>query len=349
MGGRPADIWLPDFCRAPMLFAAMLLAEGVVLAAYLAPTRGPFDFYGFTLASVYAQWLTLLGCCLLCSLKERFNRLPVARGAPLALVLVAALAVAGALAVRSLDRALELNLTGDSSDARFISASALLALIFGALTLRYLHVQEQWRGAVRSEARARFDALQARIHPHFLFNTLNTVSGLIRSTPAAAEGALLDLADLLRAALARNGGRNRLGEELDLARRYLAIEQLRLGERLQVDWRVDDDLPLDMGLPPLTLQPLVENAVLHGIAQLPVGGTVSVQARREGRGVTVHIRNPLARPVAANIPGRTQGNIRNRLRHALGSRARLALDGSDGHYTITLWLPLPSIKRTGTA
>lgn len=341
MGGRPVDIWLPDFCRAPMLFAAMLLAEGVVLAAYLVPAPGPFDFSAFALASVYAQWLTLLGSCLLCLLKDRFNRLPASRGAPIALLLVAALAVAGALAVRALDRALDLGLTGDSSDLRFAGASALLALIFGALTLRYLHVQERWRAAVRNEASARFDALQARIHPHFLFNTLNTVSGLIRPQPAAAENALLDLADLLRAALARNGGRNRLGEELDLARRYLAIEQLRLGERLRVDWRVDDDLPLDMGLPPLTLQPLVENAVLHGIAHLPAGGTVSLHARREGRGVTVRVRNPLARPVAANRPGRTQSNIRNRLLHALGPRARLALDGGDGQYTVTLWLPIP--------
>lgn len=330
-----------------MLFAAMLLAEGVVLAAYLVPAPGAFDFYGFALASVYAQWLTLIGCCLLCLLKHRFNRLPAGRGAPLALLMVAAASASGAFAVRWLDRALALGLTGQASDMRFIGASALLALIFGALTLRYLHVQERWREAVRNESRARFDALQARIHPHFLFNTLNTVSGLIRPQPAAAENALLDLADLLRAALARNGGRNRLGEELDLARRYLAIEQLRLGDRLQVDWRIDDQLPLDMGLPPLTLQPLVENAVLHGIAHLPGGGTVTVQARREGRGVTISVRNPLARPVAANRPGRTQDNIRNRLRHALGPRARLSLDGSDGHYTVTLWLPIPSLARQG--
>ena len=341
MGARTAETWLPDFCRAPMLFAAMLIAEGVVLADWLMPTPEPFDLYGFALASVYAQWLTLLGCCVLCLLKNPLNRIDVARGAPLALALIAALGAAGAFAVWRLDHALDLGLTGRASELRFVLASAVLTLIFGALTLRYLHVQERWRRAVRNEASARFDALQARIHPHFLFNTLNTVSGLIRSKPQAAEDAVLDLADLLRAALARDGGRIRLGEELDLARRYLAIEQLRLGERLVVDWRIDPDLPMDLGLPPLTVQPLVENAVLHGVAQLPAGGTVSLHARREGRGVTIRVRNPLARTVSARTPGRTQGNIRNRLRHAIGPAARLSLDGDDGHYTVTLWLPLP--------
>ena len=313
----------------------------MVLAAWLVPAPAVFNLSGFALASLYALWLTLLACAVLCLLGRYLNRLPPGRGAPLALAAVTTLGLLGALIVRALDQALGLGLTGQSTTSRFVVATGLLTLIFGALTLRYVHVQERWRQAVRNEASSRFDALQARIHPHFLFNTLNTVSGLIRVQPQAAEDALLDLADLMRAALARDGGRIRLGEELDLARRYLAIEQLRLGERLKVDWRVDDDLPLDLGLPPLTIQPLVENAVLHGIAHLPAGGTVTLTARREGRGVTIRVRNPLAHAVAARNPGRTQSNIRNRLRHALGARARLAPDGADGHYTVTLWLPLP--------
>lgn len=341
MPARIDPAWLPDFCRAPMLFAAMLIAEGVVLAAWLMPDTSPFDPRGFALASLYAQWLTLLGCAALCVLRAPLGRWPVERGAPAALAIVVVLAGAGAFVVRWLDVALGLELTGASSHARFVAGSAVLALLFGALTLRYLHVQERWRCAVRSEASARFDALQARIQPHFLFNTLNTVSGLIRTRPAAAEEAVLDLADLLRAALARDGGRTRLGEELDLARRYLAIEQLRLGERLKVDWRVAGDLPLDIGLPTLTLQPLVENAVLHGIARLPSGGTVGLHARREGRGIAITVRNPLAQAVAARKPGRTQGNIRDRLQHAFGAAARLSLDGDNGHYAVTIWIPLP--------
>jgi two-component system sensor histidine kinase AlgZ len=341
MPARAVEPWLPDFCRAPMLFAAMLIAEGVVLAAWLMPGAGPFDLRGFALASVFAQWLALPGCVALCLLRGTIGRWPVAWGAPAALLLVAALSALAAFVVRWLDHALDLGLTGGAGDVRFVLSSAVLTLLFGALALRYLQVQERWRRAMRSEASARFDALQARIQPHFLFNTLNTVSGLIRTRPDAAEEAVLDLADLLRAALARDGGRTRLREELDLARRYLAIEQLRFGERLKVDWRIAGDLPLDLGLPTLTLQPLVENAVLHGVARLPGGGTVSLHARREGRGIAVTVRNPLAQPVAAGRPGRTQGNIRDRLRHAFGPAARLSLDGDNGHYAVTAWIPLP--------
>jgi len=341
MGTRPVEPWLPDFCRTPMLFAAMLIAFGVALAASLAPGVPGFTLGRFATNSLYAMWLTLLGSASLCWLGPWFNRLPASRGAPLALGLLALLSLAGAFVVRWLDRALGLALTGTSSDPYFCTASAALTLVFGALALRYVHVLESWRRATRAEAQARFDALQARIQPHFLFNTLNTVSGLIRRRPDAAEEAILDLADLMRAALARDGGRTRLGEELDLARRYLSIEQLRLGERLRVDWQVDEHLPLFLVLPTLTLQPLLENAVLHGVARLPEGGTVSMHARRDGRGVTLRIRNPLAAPVPTDRPGRTQENIRNRLRHALGPSARLSLDIGNGHYTVTLWLPLP--------
>ena len=323
-----------------MLFAAMLIAEGVALAASLAPGSPGFTLGEFATNSLFAIWLTLVGCASLCLLGPWLNRLPAHQGAPLALAMLGVLSLAGAFVIRWLDRALGLHLTGISSDWYFCLASAALTVVFGALTLRYAHVQERWRRSTRSEAQARFDALQARIQPHFLFNTLNTVSGLIRSRPDAAEEAVLDLADLMRAALARDGGRTRLREELDLARRYLSIEQLRLGERLTVDWQVDENLPLFLALPTLTLQPLVENAVLHGVAQLPAGGTVSLHARCDGRGVTIRVRNPLASPVAASAPGRTQDNIRNRLRHTLGSSARLSLDGDNGHYTVTLWLPL---------
>lgn len=352
METRDREGWLPDFCRAPMLFAAMLIGECVVVIAWLLPSPGTFDFPGFFMASAYAQWLTLLCAGALCFLHRPFNRLPVAIGALLALLAIALICVIAALAVRRLDSALGLALTGAASDFRFVAASAGLAVIFSALTLRYLHMQERWRAAVSDEASARFDALQARIHPHFLFNTLNTASGLIRSQPKTAEAALLDLSDLLRAALAREGGRNSLSDELDLARRYLAIEQLRLGDRLHVDWRIDDSLPLELRLPVLTLQPLVENAVLHGVAPLPEGGTVSLHARREGEIVRIDIRNPLAGEradvAALTLVGRTQGNIRDRLRLALGIHAGLSFETGDGHYLTRLSLPFPASAHHAT-
>ncbi|WP_123522492.1 sensor histidine kinase [Pseudofulvimonas gallinarii] len=316
MGTRAADAWLPDFCRTPMLFAAMLIAAGVALAASLAPGSPGFTLGEFATNCLFAIWLTLVCSITLCVLGPWFNRLPAAKGAPLALLLVAALSCAGAWVVRWLDHALGLHVTGESSDLYFCASSAALTVVFGALALRYAHIQERWMRATRSEAQARFDALQARIQPHFLFNTLNTVSGLIRSRPDAAEEAVLDLADLMRAALARDGGRTRLREELDLARRYLSIEQLRLGDRLKVDWQVDENLPLFLPLPTLTLQPLVENAVLHGVAQMPGGGTVgrmrdgTVAASPSACAIRWPARWPPASPAARRKTSATGCGIR---------------------------------------
>ena len=124
---------------------------------------------------------------------------------------------------------------------------------------------------MRASARAEADALQARIKPHFLFNSMNTIAGLVRRDPAVAERAVLDLSDLFRAALGAGEGESSLAEEVELAERYLSIEALRLGERLQVRWRRAEPLPWTLPLPRLVLQPLVENAVLHGISRLPAG------------------------------------------------------------------------------
>src|SRR5690606_41623596 len=126
---------------------------------------------------------------------------------------------------------------------------------------------------VRASARAQADALQARIRPHFLFNSLNAIVGLVRRDPVVAEQALLDLSDLFRAALGAGESDSSLREEVELAERYLAIEGLRLGERLKVEGQREEPLPWDAPLPRLALQPLVQNAELHGVARSQQGGT----------------------------------------------------------------------------
>jgi len=126
--------------------------------------------------------------------------------------------------------------------------------------------------------RARLEALQARIRPHFLFNSLNSIASLIASDPERAELAVLDLSDLFRASLAKPGSLVAWRDELALARRYLSIEQYRLGARLELDWQVEG-VPDDLPIPQLTLQPLLENAILHGIQPRVEGGRVEVRAR----------------------------------------------------------------------
>jgi two-component system sensor histidine kinase AlgZ len=201
-------------------------------------------------------------------------------------------------------------------------------------------VLEQWRARVRAEAKARFEALQARIRPHFLFNSMNTIASLIRSRPAEAEHAVEDLSDLFRAALGSDAALSTLGTELDLMRRYLDIEKLRLGERLRVDMAVDD-LPADLPIPALLLQPLAENAIYHGIQQLPQGGTVTVHGRREADAVVLEIRNPQPPPSVRAAPrnGMALANTRARIEYHFGTRGTLTIDNAAEEFVCVLGLP----------
>jgi two-component system sensor histidine kinase AlgZ len=184
--------------------------------------------------------------------------------------------------------------------------------------------------------------LQARIHPHFLFNTLNTIASLIRNHPENAEQAVLDLADLLRSALTQRDTLT-LNEELELTRRYLAIESLRLGDRLQVDWRLDSDLPLDLPIPALLLQPLVENAIQHGVQCLSEGGTLTIQLEKRATALRITVINPQP----ASLDDRhesgqrmAQDNIRQRLQLAYETLDPLVISETPDRYQVTLTLPL---------
>jgi two-component system sensor histidine kinase AlgZ len=228
-----------------------------------------------------------------------------------------------------------------SRHAGFVLPNMLIAAIVGAMALRYFYVTQQWRRSVELQARARINALQARIRPHFLFNSMNTIASLTRSDPERAEAAIEDLADLFRASLAESRAQITLQEELDIARIYQRIEQLRLGERLQVQWDVAA-LPSRMLVPCLLLQPLLENAIGHGIESLPEGGTVIVRGRIAGPDVVLEVANPVRRHGEA-LP--RQGNrmaldnIRERLELAFPGRAVLEINEGATSFCVRLRFP----------
>jgi two-component system sensor histidine kinase AlgZ len=200
------------------------------------------------------------------------------------------------------------------SSAPLAQAPWVASACAGALLAAALVMALAWRarGRTPADAQARLAELQARIRPHFLFNTLNTAVALVHDDPARAESVLEDLADLFRQALAESGEAVTLDEEVALARRYLAIEQVRFGERLRVSWALD---PAAGGarLPPLLLQPLVENAIKHGVEPSEQGAQVRVSARRRGERVVIRITNTV--PAGAGVPGQglAQDNVRQRL------------------------------------
>ena len=187
---------------------------------------------------------------------------------------------------------------------------------------------------------ARLQALQARIRPHFLFNSINAVLSLIRSEPRKAERALEDLAELFRVLMAENNQLSTLWRELELARNYLALEQLRLGERLKIDWHTDH-APMQARLPPLILQPLLENAVYHGIEPHPDIGMISVNVYRSRNELHIDIRNPYQPQAESQHNGNkmAMGNIRERLALFFDAEASLKATVGNNYYQVHIVVP----------
>jgi len=192
---------------------------------------------------------------------------------------------------------------------------------------------------------ARLQALQARIRPHFLFNSLNAVLSLIRADPKRAEHVLEDLADLFRALMADSRALSTFASEVELARQYLAIEQVRLGERLQIEWDVEQ-MPGEARLPALILQPLLENAVYHGIEPSMTPGTVVVRIFRVGGEVHAILSNPLPGAGERRHGNRIAvDNIRERLQLFFDAEARMRTREHDGRYEVTIRVPYTSTDR----
>ena len=294
-----------DVCEGALALRALAAVNATVLVGVLvaadSPARALVALGPALAASLPA---TLAWLALVCLLRRPIAALAAGPRIAALMALGAAVAMASALPLVALD---------------LIEGTALrwaaLALTGAGLALPMaLWLQARERARRPADAGARLAELQSRIRPHFLFNTLNTAIALVRSDPARAEGVLEDLAELFRVALEVGSGSTTLAAELALARRYLAIEQLRFGDRLTVEWQLDpaaDNAPL----PPLALQPLLENAVRHGIEGAERGGTVRVRTRvRLGR-AEIGIDNPLPAQASAQ-PGHglALANVRERLR-----------------------------------
>ena len=206
-----------------------------------------------------------------------------------------------------------------------------------AVLLYYFYLRSRALSPALSEAR--LQALQARIRPHFLFNSINAVLSLVRAEPKRAEAALEDLADLFRVLMADNRDLTPLTNEVELTRQYLAIEELRLGERLTVEWHTEN-MPADALIPPLVLQPLVENAVYHGIEPHSEAGTISINIYKVRDEVHLVLRNPY-RSYGDHHAGNkmAMGNIKERLALHFDAEARLRNTVSDNAYQVHIVIP----------
>jgi two-component system sensor histidine kinase AlgZ len=323
--------------QGPVMLWVILAGEGLAAVLALGSSMGSSRWVHFGLTSFVVQWvaLTTLGILYL-------FRAPLARLKPtyVAYLALAVLVLASAL-VCAAGWAVFWDVWPMAQDGwtpmflRFTGIALIVGLLGLAAFLNHWRARQLAVKAKQSE----LEALQARIRPHFLFNTLNTGAALVHQRPQDAERVLLDLADLFRAALA--GPREiALTEELALARRYLEIEQLRFGDRLRAHWQVAGDLPA-MDLPTLSIQPLVENAIRHGVEPEPDGGDVWVQVSADDAWLTITVRNTLpARPSLTKGHQVGQSSVRARIHALTQGRGELRAGSEGGEYVAVVRVPL---------
>lgn len=222
----------------------------------------------------------------------------------------------------------------------FALKSTIISACLAAIILRYFFLRQSWRRQKQAELNARIQALQARIRPHFLFNSMNSIASLIMIDPDRAENAVLDLSSLFRATLNNQQTKIPLDEEITLCRQYLNIEGLRLGDRLQVEWQLEP-IPVKVEIPPLILQPLFENAIYHGIQPLTNGGLIKAQTQLSNGFLYILISNPFEQQVS-NHKGNhiALENIQSRLQAIYGDEAILKTSHLDKVFTVTIRIPV---------
>jgi two-component system sensor histidine kinase AlgZ len=335
-----SQAYLPDFCAAGTILVILLVAELVAIVLTLASyERGAF-LTELSKVSMYLLWLALLGSALMCRIRPWAERQGNTQAFVVCFVLLEILClVLAEITYRLTVRFGEGVIIVDTYAGFMLKTFATSSIVI-ALAMRYLYVASEWRRSIVLEAQARVSALQALIRPHFLFNSMNTIASLTRSDPKLAEEAVEDLAGLFRANLKAPKDRTTLKDELEVAAIYQRIEKLRLGERLTVCWDVDD-LPMHALIPSLTIQPLLENAIYHGIEMLPDGGVVNVSGKRVNDQLWIDILNPVA-PGHSRREGGHQmamANIRQRFELAYGNKATVEVRETDSHFGVHLQFP----------
>ncbi|MGI9334161.1 MAG: sensor histidine kinase [Gammaproteobacteria bacterium] len=356
-------LFLPDLSDIRVVLIIVIMGELLAFVIVLSPNRGLSNAWlELAMVSVFVQWVALISALLLSWSRPWLRKLGDVRASVVSFCVVLGVTLLlseGAywvltrqLLVLDPDAQSRGGLIGTmlgalsgQAHAEFVLRNLAIAGIVTTVSLRYFYVQHQWKANLESETRARIQALQSRIRPHFLFNSMNMIASLTRSHPELAEQVTEDLAELFRASLGDASVPVTLDRELDMARQYLRIEAQRLDARLRAHWSIDD-LPMNALLPALTLQPLIENAVYHGIEPAHDGGELYVTGWRSKDRVCIELRNtmPPGTPSAEGEGGRhgnqmAQENVRQRLQAFFGGSATMTAGPKNGEYRVALDIP----------
>lgn len=327
---------LPDFCNLGVIARVLIGVNALALAAAFIASPDFAQTNERFLRNLTIVEPLLLACVIaLYALSASLARLPYWAGC--AAVLLAVAGVAAGV------HASWMAIAGEAPAS--VPRVLVLSMLVTAGMLAYFRLLA--RAYSPALAEARLQALQARIRPHFLFNSLNAVLALVRRDPKRAERALEDLADLFRTLMSDARRFVRLSDEIALLERYAGIEQLRLGDRLRVTWELDA-APSDALLPPLVLQPLLENAVYHGVEPGIAAGDVLVRIEGRGDRVLVRIENPYIEEQHRRAGNRMAiENIRERLALFFDAEARMEAKVEHGRYRVEIEMPYRTDARTG--
>ncbi|MFT7559553.1 MAG: two-component system sensor histidine kinase AlgZ [Flavobacteriales bacterium] len=343
------DNFLPNLCSTPAVLSLLILGELLALALELGGGGiARFSWSHFGTSSLLFQWVILSSAGTICVLRPYISRSAAfAAACSFSIVLIYGVGLSAL--------ALWVSSGFSSVDFQQLLTNGCITAILSGVMLRYLYLQEQLSQQKRAELQARLEALQSRIRPHFLFNSLNSIASLIDIDPVAAEKLVVDLSRLFRSSLQKSG-LIPIEQEIDICKRFASIEQVRLGSRLTLHWNIES-LPANCQILNLLMQPLIENAIYHGIQPLQAGGTVKVEIRLVKGDVVIKVTNP-------RIPGseskvlsvdkaigeteaeaKTRGNgiamanIRDRLAASYGSAGYLRLVKGATDFSVILRYP----------
>lgn len=336
------NFFLPDLCN--MKAVLRLLVTTVLLAVFLTLANleriSPFPWSDFGLKAFLLAWVAMSTAALMCALRKPLARIKQSYAAFIVFFIFIALVAFFTFIAEGLLLYLQIRRINEVDVWVSLLRNVLMGGIIGGLVLRYFYLQEQLLRKQRAELMAKVQALQARIRPHFLFNSMNIIASLIIIDPDKAEQAVEDLSCLFRASL-KAEGEVTLQEEINLCNSYLNIEKMRLGKRLEVEWRLED-ISANLRIPALTLQPLLENAIYHGVELDDNGGKVTILIKWTGTEVYIVITNPYHHHKKSTHKGNNMAvaNIKERLEMYYGSKANLRVAAAGAFFTTQLSYPL---------
>lgn len=328
---------MPDLCNVQAILSLVLVGELLSFALVVADLGIiNFSWLRFGMVSFLVLWITMCSAACLCPLRSWLGRHNSIVAGSICYAIVLGFTVVFSLAGEWFQSGIIFQ------DLNQLLSNMCIAAVFAGVALRYFYIQQQLSNQQQAELMARIQSLQSRIRPHFLFNSMNAIASLIMIDPVVAEKMIVNLAHLFRASLSQPGLVT-FKHEVELCEKFVEMEKLRFGKRLEMDWQIGE-IPVYATIPSLLIQPLLENAIYHGIQPLKEGGRIQLSAGCNGKQIYFEITNPVGNPQEMHSEYKGNGialeNIKHRLMAYYGTNASLKTEQEHDRFKVSVRYPL---------